>query len=427
MLIFRSLFPILLFIGLYFGTGLYYHNSGYENAFYKISPLVFIFIASIPAILFSGKSIKKTIDEFVEGISDNNILTMCIIFLLSSAFSVVTKSIGAPQIVVNLVGNYVHPDFLLPMLFIAAAIMSTSLGTSMGVIALILPISLGFSEQFGIPKDIIVGTIIGAAMFGDNLSMISDTTIASVMSQKASFNGKFMLNLKIASIAGFITICMLLNYKITSFNGVATTDMDWSDLIKIVPYIIVLSVGVLGLHAFISLTIGVLSASFIGGLFEYEFITFANDIKTGFLDMHEVIILSLFIGGISKIAMSNGIVEEIEKNLISKIKTSKAAELFIAFTVSIIDILVANNTIAILISGHTSEIVGNKLKISADRRANILSIFSCVFQGIIPYGAQMLLAIQLSNCSYIDVLYSTYYCFVLGIVAILDILFRRKR
>ena len=427
MLIFRSLFPILLFISLYFGAGLYYHNSGYENAFYKISPLVFIFISSIPAVLFSGKSIQKTIDEFIEGVSDNNILTMCIIFLLSSSFSVITKSIGAPQIVVNLVGNYVHPDFLLPMLFIAAAIMSTSLGTSMGVIALILPISLGFSEQFGVPKDIIVGTIIGAAMFGDNLSMISDTTIASVMSQKASFKGKFILNLKIASIAGFITIFMLLNYKINNLNIIAIADINWVDLIKIFPYIIVLVIGGFGVHAFISLTIGILSAATIGGLFSYEFVTFANDIKAGFLDMHEVIILSLFIGGISKIAMSNGIVEEIEKKLISRIKSSKAAELFIAFTVSIIDILVANNTIAILISGHTSEIVGDKLKVSADRRANILSIFSCVFQGIIPYGAQMLLAIQLSSCSYIDVLSSTYYCFALGLVATLDILFRRKR
>jgi Na+/H+ antiporter NhaC len=421
--IITGLLPILTFIILYCGSGVYFTIQGTAEAFYQISPIVCMLPACILAMLLSRKRFNEKAHTFISGLQDENILVMCLIFLLAGAFSVVTKSIGCAQAAVSVISAHLPAVLWLPGLFVIAAFIATSLGTSMGVIALITPIAVELAHQHGLDMALTVGTVVGAAMFGDNLSMISDTTIASVMSQQASFRDKFILNARIASVAGMLTLILLFfpGQDIHPMHGQAVT----YDLIKILPYFVLFALGFARVHVLAVLVLSLLFAGALGLVYGYSLVEYARDITSGFKEMHEIMVLSLLVGGLASLARDQGVIEALQQRLHQLVRRrrqqKRVAELLLASISGIVDFLIANNTIAILLAAPFGKALGEDFKVSAERRAYILDTASCIVQGLIPHGAQLLLAIKISGISYVEVIPYVSYCWILLAVMIGEI------
>ena len=416
--------PILFFIVLYVGTGVYCSIQGIDNAFYQLSPTV----AIIPAImlglfLHKGTSTEK-LNQFLDGVRHRDIIMMCIVFILAGAFSAVTTAIGSIDATINLALSLIPTQFLLLGLFITAAFISTAIGTSMGTIATIAPIAVGLVDQGIFPASLAMGTIVGGAMFGDNLSMISDTTIASVMSQEADIKKKWNLNAKIAAISGVVTLFVLF---FAHNSEVAIEAKDYS-LVLVLPYIFLLALALMGINVFIVLLAAILFAGGVGFIYQdYNILAFTNDISKGFSSMQEIMLLSLLVGGLSGLA-SNSQKEFAAKlsEWISAKGSKRMAQLVIAKIVSIFDILLANNVVAIVFSGEMARDIAKKYHIPKHYSAVWLDIFSCVFQGLIPYGAQILLASTVAGISPLEITPYVFYCFVLFVVSIIFIMVNKK-
>jgi len=389
--------PILFFVIIYVGSGLYFLITGVDNAFYQLSPTVAIMPAiALGWVLYKGMTGAR-MHAFLDGVRHRDIITMCIIFLLAGAFSSVTSNIGSIDSCVNLALNFIPPQFLLIGLFVTTAFISTAIGTSVGTIATIVPIAAGLIIQGNLPPALTLGCVVGGAMFGDNLSIISDTTVAAVMSQEADLKAKLRINVKVAAVASIITVTILLLLYNDSNEIIAG---DYS-LILISPYIFLLVIVLAGVNVFVSLSIALVFAWIIGFIHHgYTPIEFSKSIVTGFKDMHEIMLLSLMVGGLSGFASRGS--KELSiylSDAISRYGNVRLAQLFIAKIVSIFDILLANNTIAIIFSGEIARDIAKRYKIPKHYSAAWLDIFSCVFQGILPYGAQILLASSIAKVS----------------------------
>ncbi len=411
--------PILLFISLFVGSGIYFTITGSDNAFYQLSPLS----AIIPALTlgwFMHKGVAQDrMNAFLDGVRHRDIITMCIIFLLAGAFSEVTKAIGSVDATVNFALSLIPSKFLLVGLFLTAAFISTAIGTSMGTIATIAPIAVGLSSQGAFPVSLGVATVVGGAMFGDNLSIVSDTTIASVMSQEANLKEKFKLNAKIALMASIITIFILF---LNSNDEINVEAQNYS-LLLVSPYILLIILAASGINVFASLVTSLAFAGIIGFITTgYSPITFSQDITKGFAGMQEIMLLSLMVGGLSGLAgkTSSKLAHKLGE-WVSKRKSIKIAQLIIAKIVCVFDILLANNVIAVLLTGEIARNISKEYHLPPHYSATWLATFSCVFQGIIPYGAQILLASTVAGVSPLNVTPHVYYCYVLGIVSVLYI------
>lgn len=422
----RGFLPVLLFVFLFVGSGMYFTFTGVHNAFYQLSPLT----AIIPAIMLGWFLHKGNTEErmhsFLDGVRHRDVITMCIIFLLAGAFSEVTKAIGSVDATVNLSLSLVPSEYLLIGLFLTAAFIATSIGTSMGTIATIAPIAAGLSAQGAFPAALGVATVVGGAMFGDNLSIVSDTTIASVMSQKANMRAKLILNAKVALMASAITIGIL--FFCTSV--VENIEAKSYSLLLVAPYLFLIMLAVSGMNVFVALVLSIIFAGVTGYInSDYTVLSLSQDMAKGFANMQEIMLLSLMVGGLSGLVGSDS--KELAKHLgewISKHGSKRMAQLMIAKIVSVFDILLANNTIAIIFSGEMVRDIAKKHDIPPHYSAAWLDIFSCVFQGIIPYGAQILLASIIAGVSPLSVTPYVYYCYILAIVSILHILlFKVKR
>lgn len=328
--------PILFFVTIYVGSGLYFLITGVDNAFYQLSPTVAIMPAIAAAwVLYKGTT-QDRMHAFLDGVRHRDIITMCIIFLLAGAFSSVTSSIGSIDSCVNLALNFIPPQFLLIGLFVTTAFISTAIGTSVGTIATIAPIAAGLIEQGNLPAALTLGTVVGGAMFGDNLSIISDTTVAAVMSQEADLKAKLRINVRIAAIASIITVTILL-FLYNDSNEIIAGDYS---LILISPYIFLLVIVLAGVNVFISLSCALVFAWVIGFIHHgYTPLEFSKSIVSGFKDMHEIMLLSLMVGGLSGFASKGS--KELSVYLsdtISRYGNVRLAQLFIAKIVSIFDI-----------------------------------------------------------------------------------------
>jgi len=411
--------PILLFILLFVGSGVYFTVLGTPNAFYQLSPIT----AIIPAIAFAWAlhrgTTQQKMHDFLDGVRHRDIITMCIIFLLAGAFSEVTKQIGSVDATVNFALSFIPSQFLLIGLFLVSAFVSTSIGTSMGTIATIAPIGFALSQQLGISTPLCTATVVGGAMFGDNLSIISDTTIAAVMSQEADIKQKLQLNAKIAFIASIITI-IFLAFKTNSQVVADTKDYN---IILVIPYILLIVLAISGINVFVSLSLSIAFAGVIGISINdnFDILIFSQSLNKGFISMNEIMLLSLMVGGISGLT-GKEFTQEVANRLSAWIDRKNAGpkfiQLLIAKLVSIFDILLANNTIAIIFTGEIARELAKKHKIPPHYSAAWLDIFSCVFQGLIPYGAQILLASAIAQVSPLTVVPYVYYCYVLGVVSV---------
>ncbi len=424
MLYLIRLIPILLFVLLYVGSGVYFTLIGTQNAFYQFSPITAIIPAIAIAWVIHRGSTQQKMHDFLNGVRHRDIITMCIIFVLAGAFSEVTKQIGSVDATVNFALSIMPSQFLLIGLFIVTAFVSTSIGTSMGAIATIAPIGFALSEQIGLSPQLCVATVVGGAMFGDNLSIVSDTTIAAVMSQESDMKQKLKLNAKVAFIASIITIMFLL------FNSNSQTIVDVKEyqFLLLTPYILLIVLAVTGINVFVSLSISIAFAGVIGYITSnsYGILKFSHGINKGFASMNEIMLLSLMVGGLSGLAgkeFTQAIANKLSSWMINRNAGPKTAQLLIAKLVSIFDILLANNTIAIIFTGEIAREIAKKNKIPPHYSATWLDIFSCVFQGIIPYGAQILLASAIAQVSPLSVVPYVYYCYILGFISVLYITF----
>ncbi|MGM0499700.1 MAG: Na+/H+ antiporter NhaC family protein [Bacillota bacterium] len=415
-----ALIPLFVFLVLYLGMGIYFSMQGVEMAFYQFPAPIAALVGIVVAFFMGSGSMEERVSSFVKGAGENNVIIMCMIYLLAGAFSTVSQAVGGVDATVNLGLSIIPSQFLLPGLFLIAAFIATAMGTSMGTIGAVVPIAVGIASKAALPLPLTIGAVIGGAMFGDNLSIISDTTIAATQTQGVEMRDKFKMNLLIVLPAAILTLVFLF------FSGeTAVQASQYSyEIIKVIPYIAVLVFALIGVNVFMVLFGGMLLSGLIGIIFgDFTFIAMAQEAYAGFNSMTEVFFLSMFAGGLAAMIRKEGGLQYLIYAISSKIKSSKGAELGIAALVSVTDICTANNTVAIIISGPLAKNIAIENNVDLRRSASLLDIFACVWQGIIPYGAQILLAGSLAKISPIQIIPNLHYNFLVLIAGLLAIYF----
>ncbi|MDU4715436.1 MAG: Na+/H+ antiporter NhaC family protein [Anaerococcus sp.] len=418
----KALIPFLVFIIIYLSTGIILHLRGVEMAFYQLPAPIAAFVGIISAFLLFGGSIDDKFENLIEGCGDSNIIIMCLIYLLAGAFSALASKSGGVDSVVGLGLSFIPAKFLTAGVFLIACFISIATGTSVGTITALGPIAVGLSESGGINLSLMLGALVGGAMFGDNLSIISDTTIASTRTQNCEMKDKFRMNIKIALPAGIITLILLLIFGAPE-SMPAQKDLSY-EIIKIIPYIFVLISALMGLNVFLVLTGGIAFSGFILLLDNgFDLLALSQTMWEGFTGMFEIFLLSMLIGGLSNMVSKEGGINWIIEKIKKIARGEKSGEFGIAMLVSLLDIAVANNTVAIIISGPIAKKMCNEYKIDPRRSASLLDAFSCVFQGIVPYAAQALIAASFSKgkVAPFQIIPYFWYQFILGIVAIISI------
>lgn len=418
----KSLFPFVVFLVLFLGTGIALTLQGVDFAFYQLPASIAIIPAIFVALYIGKEPLEEKIGQFIRGAGHENIVTMCIIYLLAGAFASVAKATGSVDASVQL-GLALFPDFLLlPGLFIVSAFIATAMGTSMGTIAAIAPIALGFVESADVSPSLVAGVIISGAIFGDNLSIISDTTIAATRSQGAQMKDKFKTNFKFAVPAAIIC---LVTFTVLgdSITYQSTTDIQFVGLI---PYLLILALALMGVNVFVVLTVGIISAAIIGAITQsYGLFTWISDINKGFANMQDIFILSLFIGGLSALVKHQGglsaLTHKIENitRRVSKGNDKKAAGIGIGMLAFFTNFFTANNTVSIIVTGDTAKELATDAQLSPAQSASLLDIYACISQGLIPYGAQALLLGTTMGISPVDVVMYSFYPMVLFVVVLL--------
>ncbi|MDI9239331.1 Na+/H+ antiporter NhaC family protein [Lysobacter sp. LF1] len=423
-----ALTPLLVFLGLFFGAGLYFTSHGEAMGFYQLRAPVAILPALALAAFIAWRRGLKPLETLLSGMGDHNVVLMCLIFLLAGGFVEVSKAIGAVDAIVALGIGHVHPALLLPGLFVVAGFISLSLGTSMGTIAAVAPIALGVSDASGLDRALVLGAVIGGATFGDNLSVISDTAIVASRTQGCTMREKFRENLKFALPAALITVVAL------GFIGetAPVQNLDPVSPWLIVPYIIVLGLALAGVDVIIVLGLGLVIAGLFGAFFTDEFgvAAYATHIWEGFESMVEITLLSLLVGGLGALMKATGGLAWLA-TVIGRFarghRSRRAGEISIATLSATTDVFTANNTVAILISGGLARDIAQQHGVPPARAASVLDIFACVTQGVLPYGAQILLAASLGSVSPIALAGSVYYSWVLGAITLVAMLWPSRK
>ena len=396
---FKGLIPFIIFVTIYLGSGIVLGIAGVEMSFYQLPAPIAAFVGIISAfILFKG-SIEEKFRDFIKGCGHEDIMVMCIIYLLAGAFGGVSKSMGGVDSVVNMGLTFIPAQFIPAGLFVIGAFISTSTGTSVGSIVAIAPVAVGLAEASGICMALTLAAVMGGSMFGDNLSVISDTTIAATRTQGVEMRDKFKANISLALPAAIITIIMLI--VLGSPDGVVDMAASYNyDIVKVIPYLVVLVLAIAGVNVFAVLTGGILLSGFIGLLKgDFTVLSFANEIYKGFSGMQEIFLLSLLTGGLAQMVTKAGGIQWLLEFIQKKITGRRSAQFGVAALVSLTDAAVANNTVAIIINGPLAKEVSEKYGVEGKRSAALLDIFSCIVQGLIPYGAQMLILLSFSKGS----------------------------
>ena len=421
-----ALIPFLIFIIIYLGAGLLLQAQGKEMAFYQFPSVTAMFIAVLAAFCMGKESINEKFSVFARGAANENVLTMLMIYILAGAFSTVAKAMGGVDSTVNLGLSVIPVQLLTAGVFVISAFMGTATGTSMGTITTIVPIVVGVADRSGLSIPMLLGACVGGAMFGDNLSMISDTTIAATRTQGCELRDKFKVNFFIALPAAAITVVILLLVGRTE-TVAPMGDLSFS-IVKVLPYVAVLVLALIGVNVFLTLTIGIFSAGIIGMIGgELTVFTFAQAIWDGFTGMSEIFFLALFCGGLSEMIAHNGGITWLIEKLRGMMKGNKSAQVGVAALVSLADCATANNTVAIIVSGNVARDISREYKVDPRRTASLLDVFSCVFQGIIPYGAQLLTAATLTTLNYdivmspVEIVPYMCYCWILAAFGLLSI------
>lgn len=413
--------PLLVFLAIYLGAGIFYTIQGIETPFGQI-PRMAALTCGIIVALIMGKNDKLDfkIDVFAKNAGDPGIMLMSLIFLLAGAFAATAKAMGGMDAAVNLGLSIIPRQFIFAGLFIISALIATAMGTSMGTIAAIGPIAIGVAERADVSTAIAIAAVLGGSMFGDNLSIISDTTIAATRGAGCKMSDKFKMNLLIAVPAAIITFVL---YSLVGVSG--SLDETYSfDLIKVLPYACVLVTAIAGLNVVVVLLLGTVISGAIGlAVGSLTIVTFAQAIDSGMAGMYSLVIIAMLVRGLTGIVKEYGGIDWLINALTSRISTRKGGEYGIAALVGLIDAALCNNTIAIIIATPLAKTIAKLYNIAPKRVASLMDIFSCVVQAIIPHGGQMLLCCTLTGLSPIVIIGSSYYPFFLAIVAVITIQF----
>lgn len=424
---FTGLIPFLVFVGLYLGSGIILDSMGVELAFYQLPAPIAIFPGIVVAFLLFRGSIKEKFETFLEGCGHQDIITMCIIYLLAGGFAIVSKSMGGVDSTVNLGLTYVPSHYIAPGLFVIAGFISTATGTSVGSIVSLAPIAVGLAEKSGVSMSLVLAALMGGAMFGDNLSIISDTTIAATRTQGVDMKDKFKVNIKIAAPAAILTLILLIIFGRPEI--APETEVYAFNIIKVLPYIFVLTLSLIGINVFVVLTAGIALSGAIGLFYgDFTWLGYAKEIYNGFTGMTEIFLLSLLTGGLASLVTKAGGVDWIMSAIERRIKGVKSAQIGMALLVTLTDMAVANNTVAIIINGPIAKTISDKYGVDPKKSASVLDIFSCIAQGAIPYGAQMLIMLSFAGgkVSPLDIIPLLWYQMILGVFTVIYIFYNPK-
>lgn len=412
-----ALMPLVVFLCLYLVTSLI------VNDFYKVPITVAFLVASVYAVATTkGLSLNDRILQYSSGAANKNIMLMLWIFILAGAFAQSAKAMGAIDATVNLTLLLLPDNLLLAGIFLASCFISLSIGTSVGTIVALTPVAAGIAMKTDVSLPFMTALVIGGAFFGDNLSFISDTTIAATRTQGCVMRDKFRVNFLIAVPAALLVFIYYIIYGTQVESASEIHTIEWG---KVIPYLIVLGTAIVGMNVTLVLLLGVLSTGIIGCIYgSFDLFGWFASMGEGITGMGELIIITLMAGGMLELIRFNGGVDYILHHLTRHVSNKRGAELSIAALVSLANFCTANNTIAIITVGPLANNIAEQFRVDKRKSASILDTFSCVVQGLIPYGAQMLIAAELTKLSPISIIGYLYYPIILGIVALLSILLR---
>ena len=420
-----ALLPFLVFVIIFLGSGIILDD------FYAFPASVAALCGVISAFLLPKASFEEKLKFFMKGCGEESIITMCIIYLLAGAFSAVSKATGSIDAVVFFGSQYFSAQYIPLGVFLMASFLSVSAGTSVGTIVALTPIVMGFAENTQTDINVVAASLLCGAMFGDNLSFISDTTIAATQSLGCQMKDKFRTNIMIAFPAAVIAAVIFIFLGGNSSSAVLESQASGSPSIWLIfPYLLVIVLSVLGVNVFLVLIVGVLLSGIIGiSTGSLSWLDFANKIYEGFLGMNEIFLLALLTGGLAGIVENMGGITFLLNKAKQMMRGQKSAYFGMGFLVSLIDAAIANNTIAIVLSGKVAKNITEKYNLSPKFSASVLDIFSCIVQGILPYGAQILILIKLSEnkVNYLEILQNAWYLYFLLFFVVLSIFIQSRK
>ena len=422
-----ALSPLFLLIVLIVAFTVYSVDSSHQDT--SLSLTVAFMISSIYAVAISGgMPVRKRVDTYSKGAGANNLMLMLWIYVLAGSFAASAKAMGAVDATVNLALSILPANMILPGLFLAACFISVSIGTSVGTVVALVPIAAGLAHSMDANVGMMTAIIVGGAYFGDNLSFISDTTVVATQTQNCKMSDKFKVNSMIVVPAA---VLVLIAYSVMGVGLQAPTHINEVEYMKVLPYLTVLITAIAGMNVMAVLTLGTLlcgaigiGSHLLGASGSYDLFGWFAAMGNGIIGMGELIIIAMMAGGMLEIIRENGGIDFIINKITAHVNSKRGAELSIAALVSMVNICTANNTVAILTVGNISKKIGDRFGVDNRKAASILDTFSCMVQGLIPYGVQMLLAAGLANLSPMDILPYLYYPLAIGVAALLAILLR---
>jgi Na+/H+ antiporter NhaC len=415
-----ALSPLGVFIVLYLVTSII------AGDFYKVPITVAFMVSSIYAVIIhGGRPLRERIDIFSRGAATGQMMLMIWIFVLAGAFANSAKMMGSIDATVNLTLSLLPPQMLLAGLFVAACFISISIGTSVGTIVALTPIAAGVAQQTGTDVALMTAVVVGGSLFGDNLSFISDTTIVATSSQGCRLSDKFRVNSFIVVPAAIVILIVyiFMGSGISAPQHIA--DVQW---VKVIPYLAVLITAIFGMNVMAVLTLGIILTGTIGLLTgSFDIFGWMKSMGDGIIGMGELIIITMMAGGMLELIKQQGGIDFIIRRMTRHIHGKRGAELSIGALVAMVDICTANNTVAIITVGGIAKQIGDKYGVDNKKAASILDTFSCAVQGVIPYGAQLLMAAGLASLNPVNIIPYLYYPMAIGIAALLSILLRYPR
>lgn len=421
-----ALSPLAVFVVLYLVTSII------AGDFYKVPITVAFLLSSVFAVIVCGGIPKKSsmpiaerVSIFSRGASTGNMMLMLWIFVLAGAFANTAKVMGSIDATVNLTLSVLPGNMIFAGLFLAACFVSISIGTSVGTIVALTPIAAGVAQTTGMSIPMLTAVIVGGSLFGDNLSFISDTTIAATSTQGCKLSDKFRVN---SFLVMPVALLILIAYGVIGAGIESPHDVGEVSFLKVLPYIVVLITAICGMNVMGVLTLGILMTGAIG-LIDGAFDVFGwfAAMGDGIKGMGELIVITMMAGGMLELIKVNGGIDVVISLITKHIKTKRSAELSIAALVGMVNVCTANNTVAIITTGGIAKQIGDRFGIDNRKCASILDTMSCCVQGVIPYGAQMLMAAGLANVNPVSIMPHLYYPYLLGIVTILAIIIRYPR
>ena len=417
---FLALTPLLVFLMLYLATSLL------AGDFYKMPISVAFVLSSVYALCIMRRMpLTRRIEHFSAGAADPNIMQMIWIFVMAGAFAQSARAMGAVDAAVQLTLQLLPPQFLAAGLFLAACFVSISVGTSVGTIVALMPVASGVAAEVGLDPAYLSAIVVGGSFFGDNLSFISDTTIAATRTQECALSDKFWANLRIVAPAAILTLA------IYAFSGAPITAVPASEAVewvKVIPYLLVLITALMSVHVMLVLLLGVTATGVIGvATGSFSLFDWCGEMGQGVVGMGELIIITLLAGGMLETIRLNGGIDYLISRLTRRVHGTRGAQAAIAALVCLANLCTANNTIAILSVGGIAREIADRFGVDRRKSASLLDTFSCFTQGLLPYGAQLLMAAGLAAISPLEIIRYLYYPYILGLCAVIAIVVKSKK